>query len=265
MLDTSELDAWHRDGFFLRKGFTAPDVCDAMHRRIIELSRLAERGEPITPAFVQTESRLADSEGPAESRVSKLFRVHRQERVFRDFCVAPATLEIVRELLADDLDCFLSQFIFKHPGALGQPWHQDAFYFPFDRSPQVGVWLAITHARLESGPLWVLPGSHREPIHDAVADRRPDANLGYVEIVDHDMSDAVPVVLEPGDCLFFHSHLMHCSTDNESMHMRAAMVFHYSEGGTRDGTEERFGFKSPNNDFLPVLRSGRTIHENERA
>ena len=31
-----------------------------------------------------------------------------------------------------DLDCFLSQFIFKNPGASGQPWHQDSFYFPFE-------------------------------------------------------------------------------------------------------------------------------------
>ena len=91
------------------------------------------------------------------------------------------------------LDCFLSQFIFKNPGAWGQPWHQDSYYFPFDPArPIVGVWLAVTEATLENGCLHVLPGSHREPVHEHVPDRRPNANYGYVEIVDHDMAGVGP-------------------------------------------------------------------------
>ena len=54
--------------------------------------------------------------------------------------------------------------------------------------PVVGVWLAVTEATLDNGCLHVLPGSHHEPVHEHVADRRPNANFGYVEIVDHDMS-----------------------------------------------------------------------------
>jgi hypothetical protein len=40
-----------------------------------------------------------------------------------------------------DLDCFLSQFVSKHPDALGQPWHRDAHYqeAPGERpAPQEG-------------------------------------------------------------------------------------------------------------------------------
>ncbi len=46
------------------------------------------------------------------------------------------------------IDCFLSQFIFKNPGAWGQPWHQDSFYFPFEPArPIVALWLAVTRGR----------------------------------------------------------------------------------------------------------------------
>ena len=120
---------------------------------------------------------------------------------------------------------------------------------------KLGVWLAVTEATLDNGPLWVLPGSHREPVHPVVGDRREGANSAYVEIVDHDMSGAVPVLIGPGDLLLFHSHLMHRSTDNGSDRLRAAMVYHYAAAGTVDGTEARFGFKSPNNDWMPVRRS----------
>jgi ectoine hydroxylase-related dioxygenase (phytanoyl-CoA dioxygenase family) len=94
----------------------------------------------------------------------------------------------------------------------------------------------------------VLAGSHREPVHEHVPDRRPGANYGYVEIVDHDMAAAAPVLMEPGDLLRFDSHLMHRSTDNTSAGRRGAMVFHYAATGTVDHTPRR----SRINDFVTV-------------
>jgi ectoine hydroxylase-related dioxygenase (phytanoyl-CoA dioxygenase family) len=175
-----------------------------------------------------------------------VFRLHR-EPLFHQFVARPDVLAIGHDLLSPHLDCFLSQFIFKNPGAWGQPWHQDEWYFPFDRHPQVGLWLAVTEATLDNGCLWVLPGSHAEPVHDHIADRRPGANYGYVEIVDHDMAGATPVTMQPGDLLVFHSRLMHRSTDNRSDRIRAAMVFHLAEHGTIDRSE-----RSPVNDWVDL-------------
>ena len=160
----------------------------------------------------------------------------------------PDLVASVQHLLGTDIDCFLSQFIFKNPGAWGQPWHQDAFYFPFDRGPQVGVWLAVTEATLDNGCLHVVPGSHREPLHEHLLDRRPDANQGYVEILDHDMSGEPPVIMAAGDLLVFHSHLMHRSKDNNSDGIRAAMVYHFGERGTVDLAER----PAPINDWMSV-------------
>lgn len=245
---------WETQGFFVVPGFAPPGVLDAMRACVVEMARRAAAGESIAPAFVQREGRLAHRDAPAEEKLSKLFRVHREQRVFRDFARHPRTLDQVRPLLGPDLDCFLSQFIMKRPGAMGQPWHQDAWYFPFDRGPQVGLWLAVSEATLDNGPLWVLPGSHNEPVHEVVPDRRPHANLGYMEIVDHDTSAAIPVLMKPGDLLVFHSHLMHRSTDNESGVERAAMVYHYAQAGTVDHSKEKLGFEPPNVDWMPVCR-----------
>ena len=247
--------AWERDGFFILPGFAEPECLDAMVASITALARAAAVADTsIAPAYIQVEGRLAQLDVPAERKLSKLFRVHREHAVFRDFCRAERVREIVTPILGPDVDCFLSQFIFKHPGAMGQPWHQDAWYFPFDRRPQVGLWLAVSEATLDNGPLWVLPGSHREPVHDVVADRRPHANFGYVEIVDQDFGAAVPVLMQRGDLLVFHAHLMHRSTDNASDGARAAMVFHYGAAGTVDRSVERFGFVPKNIDWMPVFR-----------
>ena len=188
-----------------------------------------------------------------EDATSKVFKLHR-DTVFAAFAHSAPVVDLVAELIAPDIDVFLSQFIFKTPGAWGQPWHQDSFYFPFDPArPVVGVWLAVTEATLRNGCLHVLPGSHTEPVHTHVPDRRPGANYGYYEIVDHDTAAAEPVLMEPGDLLVFDSHLMHRSTDNESAGIRAAMVYHYAAAGTVDHTDDFF----PSiNDWVPARRRG---------
>ena len=249
-LSARDAAGWDRDGFFLVKEFSPPDVCDAMLRRAIDLAREADGRGVAGAAIVHPERNLADyvgSEALAEERVSKVFKVHR-DSVFHEFATQPDLVASVQHLLGTDIDCFLSQFIFKNPGAWGQPWHQDAFYFPFDRGPQVGVWLAVTEATLANGCLHVVPGSHLEPVHEHLLDRRPNANQGYVEILDHDMSGERPVTMAPGDLLIFHSHLMHRSKDNNSSAIRAAMVYHFGERGTVDLAEH----PAPINDWMPV-------------
>jgi ectoine hydroxylase-related dioxygenase (phytanoyl-CoA dioxygenase family) len=196
------------------------------------------------------EQNLADSVDattPPEQTVSKIFKLHR-DGPFADFIHTAEVLDIGRSLLGPSVDCFLSQFIFKNPAAWGQPWHQDAYYFPFDQAPQVGIWLAVTEATLDNGCLWVLPGSHRGPIHEHVPDRRPNANYAYVEIVDCDFSAAQPVTMAAGDLLVFHSYLAHRSTDNSSNGLRAAMVYHMAAHGTRDLSNRT----SPVNDWLQL-------------
>ena len=109
----------------------------------------------------------------------------------------------------------------------------------------------------------MLPGSHVEPVHRARRDTREHALAGYVEIVDQDFADAVPVLMQAGDALLFHSHLMHKSTDNISKGRRAAMVYHFADAATVDRTEERFGRPAPNVDWMPVMRAGNPIAQPE--
>jgi ectoine hydroxylase-related dioxygenase (phytanoyl-CoA dioxygenase family) len=239
VLAPEQRDGWESDGYLVLPGLLPRVTVRAMHDRVVQLARAdAEGDRPGHGAFVAPEKNSWPGAEAPEDRVSKVFLLHHWDPVFGPVARWPGLVDHVADLLGPDLDCFLSQFIFKNPGAIGQPWHQDSFYFPFEPDRQVGVWIAVTEADLDNGPLWVLPGSHREPVHDHVADTRPDANFGYTEIVDHDMSGEIPVLLEPGDVLLFDSHLMHRSTDNWSDRLRATMVYHYGRAGTVDRTAE---------------------------
>lgn len=231
--------SWDERGFFVLEGFADGATCAAMLARAVDLCRLEAEGSSIGHALVDPERNPWAKATNPEDRVSKIFILHDWDPVFGPFARDPRLVEAVSELLGPDVDCFLSQFIFKNPGAIGQPWHQDSLYFPFEPDHQVGVWLAVTDATPTNGPLSVLPGSQRESLHEHVPDRRLDANLGYTEIVDMDFSTAEHVLMSAGDLLVFDSHLMHCSTDNQSDGARAAMVYHYASAGTVDHTYAR--------------------------
>jgi ectoine hydroxylase-related dioxygenase (phytanoyl-CoA dioxygenase family) len=249
-LSADQHQQWHHNGYFILPGFVESDVGDAMLERVVQIARQADGELRADNYLISPEQNLRPNLGDsadAEAGVSKIFRLHRDE-VFKSFIESPEIINIGTELLGPGLDCFLSQFIFKNPGAWGQPWHQDSYYFPFDTSPQVGLWLAVTEATLENGCLWVLPGSHRQPIHKHIPDRRPNANFGYVEIVDQDCSAEIPVMMNPGDLLVFHSHLMHRSKDNLSDRLRAAMVYHLALHGTKDLSDK----PARVNDWMPL-------------
>jgi phytanoyl-CoA hydroxylase len=250
-------ERYDRDGFFRLDAFADAAVGDAMLADVIDVARRAAAGENVAPALPLPEAQPGFAGTDPEDVISKVFRLHRRP-VFRAFLETDVVTEIVAGMLGPDVDCFLSQFIFKNPGAWGQPWHQDSFYFPFEPArPIVGLWLAVTEATLENGCLQVLRGSNHEPVHEHVPDRRPSANYGYVEIVDYAMDAAEPVLMQPGDLLVFDSHLMHRSTDNTSDGIRAAMVFHCCVAGTEDvgGSPTRNIVQ----DFVPLLRGGEVV------
>lgn len=257
----ARLAAWNDRGFFVLRGLIPQADVKAVEDEVIARIRANppedHPGETIYAAgpnyAIFPEKEPSPSAVNPEDRIAKVFNCH-AEGLSRTVAESDAIVDVVEALLGPDIDCFQSQFIFKNPGVIGQPWHQDSYYFRFDRQPQVGVWLALSRATLDNGCLWVLPGSHTGPIHAHVPDRRPAANRAYTEIVDQDDSARQPALMEPGDVLFFHSYLMHMSTDNVADERRAAMVYHYGRTGTRPVSAEAAASLNPVNRWIPVRR-----------
>lgn len=261
LLSPENAASWSKRGFFILRGLVPVDECAEMSTAVIDMfSRAETAGQSHNGHHLGTDGVVAVEEaarveagGPAEQRMSKLFNIHRREP-FRQFASHPELLRALHALLGPDVSCFNSQYIFKNPGVWGQPWHQDSLYYLFDQMPQIGVWLATTRATVENGCLFVAPGSHLEPIHKVVPDARPGSNFGYLEVVDYDFDEALPVLMEPGDVLLFHSFLMHKSNDNTSDERRSALVYHYARSATQVAEP-----KSPTIDFMPVLAGGRPV------
>jgi len=115
----------------------------------------------------------------------------------------------------------------KHPGFSSvTSWHQDSRYWRFDRRELVSTWLALGPENRSNGGLLVIPGSHTldfEPGQfDASLFLRTDlpSNKSLLDKV-------VPVELEPGDMLFFHSRTLHAAGQNETDIVKRSLVFTY--------------------------------------
>jgi len=256
-LSQTQKQSWNEKGFILIPNFFPEDKCIEINQTVVDIVRsMAGNSEEFNHAYIDQghigirEMKPSQKIENIEDEMSKVFRLH-QAGIFNEFIKRDDLLNIVEDILGENIDCFLSQFIFKNPGAWGQPWHQDSSYFPFDRAPQVGVWLATSAATKENGCLVILPGSHKEVIHEHLPDDRPGSNYGYTEIKDHDFKKEMPLFLNTGDLLLFHSFLMHKSYDNKSNNRRTAMVYHFAETGTDFGELD-----SPTNEWISVRGKG---------
>ena len=249
--------SWNNSGYILIPNFVNKKFCDDMNNEVREIIKsIIPKDSAFSHAYAGEghiairEMKPSDNAKTIEDEISKLFRIH-SKGIFNSFIKNEKLVNLLEDILGPDIDCFLSQFIFKNPGAWGQPWHQDSSYFPFDKEPQVAAWLATSEATLENGCLVVLPGSHQEHLHEHLPDERKGSNYGYTEIKDHDFSHETPMTLNTGDLLLFHSFLMHKSFDNKSNSRRTAMVYHFAETGTSFGEVD-----SPTNEWISIRGRG---------
>ena len=141
----------------------------------------------------------------------------------------PRLIDPIVDLLGPDILGINNLYIWKAPEiGLGFPWHQDMFYFRqrFVTETTIGTWTAIDAADRGNGCLYVIPGSHRRPIaeHD---DLDGSQQAEFKSARNTRDEDGVALEAAPGTVIWFHSHLLHKSTDNHSGRFRRSYVSHY--------------------------------------
>lgn len=142
----------------------------------------------------------------------------------------PAILDQVSQILGPDLLVWSVTLFVKEAASPDYvSWHQDLTYWGLDSLQEATAWLALSPATLESGAMRFIPGSHRReivPHRDTFA----DSNLltrGQEIAVAVDESEAVDVVLRPGQMSLHHGRLFHASRPNRSPDRRIGLAIRY--------------------------------------
>lgn len=206
MLTENEIEKYHRDGY-------------------------------VTPDFRLPEEVISD----IREAHSRLVARHPE---FSDYCSAvlaydtwyltvarrPEILDMVAQIVGDNIALWNSSF-FAKPAKVGTktPWHQDGEYWPIHPLATCTVWMAIDAATPENGCLKVIPGSHRSKRLASHHENNADGLALNLELdpQQFDESQAVDIILEPGQVSLHDVYLYHGSEANNSDQPRRGMTLRY--------------------------------------
>ena len=116
VLTAAQRTSWTERGFFRVGGFADPATCTAMLERVIAVVRDPALAQELGVKVLPESNKAGVAVPHPEDGVSKVFKLHR-DPVFARFAQSPGVVDVVAELVTPDIDVFLSQFIFKTPGA----------------------------------------------------------------------------------------------------------------------------------------------------
>ena len=138
----------------------------------------------------------------------------------------------MEELLNGEVYHYHSKMILKDPEIGGAwEWHQDYGYWYHYGCLQplmASAMIAVDPAKVSNGCLEVLKGSHvLGRLDHSLAGEQSGADPERVQIAMENF-ERFAVELEPGDTLFFHCNLLHCSGQNHSPDPRWAMICCYN-------------------------------------
>ena len=138
-------------------------------------------------------------------------------------------LEPVKAILGNDLLVWGANFFLKEANTPDYvSWHQDLTYWDLSEQAEVTAWLALTPSNRGNGCMRFVPGSHAQAIVDHRDTFIDDNMLSRGQVIDGvDESQAVDVVLQPGEMSLHHGHMFHASQPNPSDERRIGFVVRY--------------------------------------
>lgn len=149
-------------------------------------------------------------------------------------------VQIAQLFVGPDLGLFASHYISKPPFS-GQPvlWHQDSAFWPLDPMEVVTLWLAVDPSTRENGCVRLIPGSHKLDVAAMRDNTDVESVLGKEIAVDVDETQAVDMVLAPGDVEVHHPNIVHGSEANTSPQRRCGLTIRYIPTSTRITADEQ--------------------------
>ena len=165
------------------------------------------------------------AETPALRRVQAPSEV---SEAYFDVLTNSRLVDAVADLIGPDVRHHHNKINSKQPGSSTEVrWHQDFCFTPHTNSDLITVLLFVDDVTEQNGPLQVLDGSHRGPLHGLW---HGGVFTGAVEqsVEDRAKSEAVVLTGPAGSACLMHTRLMHGSTPNHSDEPRTLFIAVYA-------------------------------------
>lgn len=180
----------------------------------------------------------------ANGKISRLaLWNHPPDNLYGLFSRSPRLVGAAEQLLEGEVYHYHSKMMLKEPMVGGAwEWHQDYGYW-YDNGCLypllVSCLIAVDRATRRNGCLQVLRGSHSlGRINHGRSGEQSGADPEHVDaaLARHEL---IPIEAEPGDVLFFHCNLLHCSEANLSDQARWSLICCYNAARNNPYKESR--------------------------
>ena len=231
ILNDDQRIAFEEDGYVLVRGFY-DDTETGLMRTAMEEDPAISKGMYNREDTEGGKTRLALWDQPGDNVYGMAARCEK-------------IVDAVEDLLGGEIYHYHSKLSAKNAFEGGAwEWHQDYGYWyhnGFLSPAMASVMIALDHTTLENGCLKVLKGSHKlgRIDHSVIEGQQVGADLTRVSEAEKHL-ETVPVLMDPGDALFFHSNLLHRSDQNNSPDRRWTLICCYNRSNNRsfDETED---------------------------
>lgn len=177
---------------------------------------------------------------------------HPGNDIYGMFARCRRVVDVAEHLLGDEPYHYHSKMVMKDArGGGGWTWHQDYGYWYSNGllSPNLtSCFIAMDRSTKENGCLQIIPKSHQlGRIDHILTGEQTGADPERVTEILHRFP-LVYMEMQPGDVLFFHPNLLHCSEQNHSDNPRWSMICCYNAKSNNPYKESHH----PN--YMPLLR-----------
>ncbi|NYZ12662.1 phytanoyl-CoA dioxygenase family protein [Azospirillum sp. RWY-5-1] len=211
LLTDEQIAGFHANGFVTRIPVLTPAEVAELVARTEAFE--AERPQDVSWAFDIKCNLLLDW----------VYELGRHERL----------LDAVEDLIGPDILMTNGVYRNKNPGsAVDYGWHQDSARIQVDPTFVI-CYVALSPATSENGCLRAIPGTQDRVRPFSLTEGPGQRKRLVARVIDVDESQAVDLVLEPGEAAIFHSNLVHGSAPNLSQSRRMALLYDYTPAAAR--------------------------------
>lgn len=199
---------------------------------VLEKEELAEINREI--------DRIRDNPDPHQD-ANRIFRLGLRSPLADDFCRDDRLLTLVEDIVYPGIAIYAVKMVEKQPfDSTVCHWHQDNAYFDKNSKSEsrMSVWIPLQDCDEKNGCLWVVPGSHKNPLlpHQMQADGicRLAFSSGMQE-----MQGAIPCKVSAGSVILFHGQTWHRSLGNTTANHRRSFIITYQDAVATKGNKQQ--------------------------
>ena len=140
-------------------------------------------------------------------------------------------LDSVEDILGPNILCWSSSFFIKEANENSfVSWHQDAQYWGLEPDDVLTAWVAISDASLETGPMEVIPKSHKwqNLEHKETFNEKNLLTRGQELNIKTSEYNTIAMPLKPGEISLHHVKLAHSSRINKTNDRRIGIAIRYT-------------------------------------